>query len=245
MSLAISSAINQKHTFSASQSNNSAVDHLQAMKVELQKQIKQINASKDDSKTKAEKIKAVNEQIVTIDQQIQQAKMEEQQAKVQEAIAKNAEQTAQKQQEENPNAAGVVMSATLSQLVFTSNQNQQISTLSKVRTNLIGESNIAEAEMKQNAALHGGSTFQLTEISTDYSQIAQTEQMIAGKEKAIQHVAKATRDAIGKTDKAQPSSDDQTVKSDEGMNNTNSDDNDKVAATTDKQKKHAPIDITV
>ena len=77
-------------------------------------------------KQKQKKIKAINEQLAQIDQQIQQAKLEAQQEKVQEAAAKNAAQAAKKQQTEESGDTGVVIAASLSQLVFASSKSTQL-----------------------------------------------------------------------------------------------------------------------
>lgn len=241
MSLTVSSSASSTPAFTSQSNSNSAVEALEKVKTQLQDQLKQVNESKDDAKTKAEKIKTINEQIAQIDQQIQQAKLEAQQEKVQEAAAKSAAQMAKKQQEADPNGTGVVVAASLSQLVFASNKTTQLHSLNQVQSQLSGQINVSEMEIKQNASTGGSSTYQLSRISNNSSQLAKTNQMIGSNVKSIQQTGKAI-DAAVKDANASPNTDkDKTQSKKDTDNNLSTADE----ITNKTQEKHAAIDISV
>lgn len=198
MSISISSNSSVDNN-SMNRQRNSVVDSLQRVKAELQNRLKEINQSKEDSKTKAAEIKEINQQIAQIDQQIQQAKIQEQQEKTQEATARSAEKTAEKQEKENKESGGVVLSASLSQMVYVSGQISNMKTLGKVRTKLAGEINLANAEIK-NSVAGASNAYQMSEISDCTSQLAQTEQRMATTVKNTQKVENAVQNGIEKAD---------------------------------------------
>ena len=240
MNLSVSSTVCSTPAFTSQSNSNGAVEALEKVKMQLQDQLKQVNESKDDAKTKAEKIKAINEQLAQIDQQIQQAKLEAQQEKVQEAAAKNAAQAAKKQQTEESGDTGVVIAASLSQLVFASSKSTQLQSLNRVQNQLNGQINIAEMEIKQNAATGGSSTYQLNSIAENASQVAKTNQMIGSSIKSVQKATKAVDAAV--QDAADATT---TVKNKTSEEDEKTDDNLSTPDAAAKKEKHTAIDISV
>ena len=168
--------------------------------------------------------------------------MEAQQEKVQEAAAKNAAQMAKKQQEDDPNGTGVVIAASLSQLVFADNQTTQLHSLNQVRTQLNGQINVSEMEIKQNAAAHGSSTYQLSSIASNSSHLAKTNQMIGSNVRSVQKAEKAVDAAVKDAADSPSDANDKTQKKEKSADAELATDGD---PTNKTQKKHPAIDISV
>lgn len=217
MSISISSSNgNSVGSANTTRQHNSVVDSLERRKTELQNDLKEVNASKLDSKTKAAKVKEINEQIAAIEQQIQQAKVQEQQEKMQEAMAKSAEKEAEKQKEQGQDSGGVVLAASLSQMVYASGQNSNLKTLSQVRTKLKGEINVANSQMK-NSATGASNTYQMAAISDASGQIAQVEQKMAT---AVKNTLKMQRAVQKGQEKAAEKAGSDVTKTQEAENKT-------------------------
>ena len=58
MNLSVSSTVGSTPAFTSQSNSNGAVEALEKVKMQLQDQLKQVNESKDDAKTKAEKNKS-------------------------------------------------------------------------------------------------------------------------------------------------------------------------------------------
>ena len=165
-------------------SNNkydAVVNALQKQKDDLNNQIAEIKASKQDSKTKTEKINQITQQIADIDQQIMQAKLDAKQREMQEAQAKNAEKVALKKYEQQieENGQGVVLSPSLNKLIAADKNSSDYQTMHMVRTKLKGEIAVSQGEIANS---RGGSTaYQTDVISSNSSTLAVLENKMAKK----------------------------------------------------------------
>lgn len=153
--------------------SNSVLDALQRQKENLQNQIQRVRESKLDSKTKEEKIKELTVQMEQIDQQIMQEKQAEKEQATEKTAQKSAENSLEKKQEEaekNGDSPAVLLSSSLNAITSVGSRMKEYSTLDKVRNHLVGEMNVASAEIKNSvggASLEG----QMKTISTDSGQL--------------------------------------------------------------------------
>ncbi|MDF2986203.1 MAG: FlxA-like protein [Eubacterium sp.] len=72
----VSTTSSSAYASSSSSSSNDEITQLEKEKASLQKEIQKENQSKDDAKTKQEKVKGIQTQIQQIEAQIQQLKTE-------------------------------------------------------------------------------------------------------------------------------------------------------------------------
>jgi hypothetical protein len=171
------SKVSSSNTVITNVKPNSLVNELQQQKMELTKQIANINAGKDDAKTKSEKIKNIRDQITELDKQIMQAQIDEKQKELEEMQQKNAEkrQMEQSEDEDDGKKGGIILSESLNQLLAASHTRSEYKNMNAVRTKMAGEVRIAESEIKHS---RGGSVkHQMEVISENGSKISD----IAGK----------------------------------------------------------------
>jgi len=159
---------------------HSIVDSLQKQKKELSKQLEKVNGSKEDSKTKAAKIKELNEQIEELNRQIQQAQVAEKQKELEKIQEKNAEQAAQAK---NTNAddtqqEGAVLAASLNKLLVAKNGHSELKGLNRDKKKLQLEIDIAQSVIKNSS---GDVSTQLSLISKNKGYISQIEDKIGQK----------------------------------------------------------------
>lgn len=153
---------------------NGAVEALQQLKAQLTNQLKKVNESTEDAKTKAAKIKQLNEEIAAVDAQIQQAVAGEKQKELQEAVTK-AQEKAAEQQAEKEEASGVVISASLGKVMAIGRNMAEYQSLGRVRTQLLGEKRVAQGELELSAASGGSIEYQLDVIASNTSRLAKVE----------------------------------------------------------------------
>lgn len=153
---------------------SSVVEALKQLKADLTNQITKVKESSDDAKTKAEKIKQLNEQIAMVDAQIQQAMAGEKQKELRESMEK-AQEKAAEQQAEKAKESGVVIAASLGKVIALQNNMAEYRSLGKVRTQLKGETRVAEGEMELSAASGGSIKYQLGVIAGNTSKLAKVE----------------------------------------------------------------------
>jgi hypothetical protein len=135
---------------------NSLVNELQQQKMELTKQIANINAGKDDAKTKSEKIKNIRDQIAELDKQIMQAQIDEKQKELEEMQQKNAEkrQMEQYEDEDDGKKGGIILSESLNQLLVANSAHSEYKNMNATRVKMVGEVRVAQGQAKNS---HGGS----------------------------------------------------------------------------------------
>lgn len=267
------SGVSSSHAVTVGNKSNSLVNELQKQKMELTQQIAQVRASKEEAKSKEEKIKNLNEQIVELDKQIMQAQIDEKQKELEESQQKNAERIQQEQQEnaDRTGQDGVVLSASLNQLLRAKQNHAEYKDMDSVRSRLTGEQRVVQAQIKHS---RGGSTrYQMGVISESQSKLSDIAGQMAKRMKEVHKnienaqaigVAEAKSRTAGKTDEA--SENEQQVHNDEGeslspvenievtnLGNRNLKRDDRSAGQEDtenqflqeKAKGHAGIDITV
>lgn len=158
---------------SGTSQKSSIVDALKQMKAELTNQLKKVDESSEDAKTKAEKKKQLNEQIAMVDAQIQQAMASEKQKEMQEASEKAAEKAAEEQAEKEKET-GVVVSASLNKVLSLRGNMAKYQTQGEVRERLKGEMRVAQSQIDHNFT--GGSVkYQLDIITGNSSKLAKVE----------------------------------------------------------------------
>lgn len=137
---------------------DSLVASLQKQKEHVQKQIETVRASEQDPKTKTKTIAELNAQIVEIDQQIVKAQTDARKKEIEEAQEKAAAKEAIKksEQEKEDENQGVILSPSLNKLLSVNKCSSEFNSLHAVRNKLIGEKNVAQAEI--NIGHRGGST---------------------------------------------------------------------------------------
>lgn len=172
------SNVSSSNTVVTNSKPHSVVGELQKQKMELTKQIEKVKEGTGDSKTKAERIKILNEQIEELNKQIQEAQIEEQKKEVEKNKQKNAEKA---EQEKCKNAdtteqEGVVLSASLNNLLVAHKEQSTLKELSKVRTKILGEMHVAGAESKR---INGEAIWQNTVISSGGDKLSQVEGKMA------------------------------------------------------------------
>lgn len=176
---------------------DSVVNALQKQKDELTKQIAEVRASKQDSKTKAEKIKQLTTQIADIDQQIAQAKVDAQQREIKEAQEKAAQKAAEKaelkkyEEQLEENGPGVVLSPSLKKILTADKNISDYQTMHAVRTKIKGEMAVAQSEISNS---HKGSVkYQMDVISNKSSALAGLENKMV---KKVDEVTKDIKSAV-------------------------------------------------
>jgi hypothetical protein len=162
----------------AGQKSNGAVEALQKLKTQLTNQMKEVNESKSDPKTKAEKVKQLTEQVAEVDAQIQQAMLVEKQKEAQEAQEKAAQKTEEEKakEETDSGAEGVVLSTSLNKLIAISGRRADYQNQGKVRTKLKGEIAVADTEMKLSLRSGGSVKYQLSVINDNTGKLSKVEQ---------------------------------------------------------------------
>lgn len=166
----------------SSSNSSSVLGGLEKQKMELSKQIEKVQEGTGDSKNKAETIKGINDQIVELDKQIQQAKIDEQQKEMEKNRQKNAEKAVQEKYDkaDDSEKEGVVLSASLNNLLVANHSNNQVKEMGIVKTKLQGEINIAQGQIKH--ASSGGSTqYQMDVVSKKGNTLSELEGKIGKK----------------------------------------------------------------
>lgn len=179
------SSVSATNSAVTSSKYDGVINALQKQKDELTKQIAEIKASKQDSKTKAEKINELTKQIAEIDQQIVQAKLNAKQKEIQEAQQKNAEKAAIKNYEQQleENGPGVVLSPSLNKLLAADKNISDYQTLHTVRMKIKGEIAVAQSEIANS---HGGSVkYQMDVVGDKESALAGVANKMAQKAEEI------------------------------------------------------------
>jgi hypothetical protein len=187
------SSISMTNSTVTSNKYDAVVTALQKQKDELNNQIAEIKASKQDNKTKTEKINQITQQIADIDQQIMQAKLDAKQREIQEAQEKNAEKAAIKkyEQQTEDNGQAVVLSPSLNKLIAADKNVSDYQTMHTVRTKLKGEMAVSQGEIANS---RGGSTqYQTDVISNNSSTLAGLENKMA---KKVDEISKDIKSSV-------------------------------------------------
>lgn len=192
-------------TMVVSSKSNGRVAELQKQRMQLTKQIEKTNASTGDAKTKAETVKGINDKIAELDKQIQQAQIEEQQKMREKIQQKNAEKTEQQQYNnaDESEKNGVLLSASLNDLLAAKSNHKQVNTMSQIRTKLQGEINVAEGQVKHGV---GGSSIksQTDVISKDGDALSGLDGKIGKKIREVKkHIDQSLKTGIAEAEKAQ------------------------------------------
>lgn len=197
------SGVSSNNAVAQNHQQSSAVASLQKAKQQLQAQIHQIqNNSKMDAKTKQGKIKELNEQIQQIDLQITQVQAEERQRKAEEAQEKAMAAAQQKNQSQGSETTGAVLSPHLKGLLNASTRLKEASGIHKVKTELEGKINIANAEMK-NSTVGASNQSQMNTIGTASEQLTQLNFDMGRKLGETQRdLKKVTKDNIKKAEQS-------------------------------------------
>ena len=188
------SKVSSSNTVVTNVKSNSLVNELQKQKMELTKQLANINAGKEDAKTKAEKIKNIKEQIAELDKQIMQAQIAEKQKELEEMQQKNAEkrQIEQYEDADDDKKEGIVLSESLNQLLAANHTRSEYKKMNAVRTKMVGEVRVAESEIKHS--LPGGSIkHQMEVISDNGSKISDLADKMAKKMENINKKLESAR----------------------------------------------------
>ena len=184
---------------------NSIVEELQKQKMQLTKQIEKVNAGSEDAKTKTEKIKALNDKIAELDKEIQQAKIEEQQREQEKIQQKNAEKAIQEKYDkaDEKEKDGVVLSASLNDLLVANNAHHEVKEMKRVRMNLEGEMNVAQGQITHG--LRGGSIkYQADVVSEKGDALSQLDGKIGKKMGEVKkNIDKSLKIGIAEAEKAQ------------------------------------------
>lgn len=164
---------------------HSIVDGLQKQKNQLSKQLEKITAGKDDSKTKAEKIKGINEQIEELDRQIQQAQIAEKQKELEKIKEKNEKETKQAKNENSDDTQqeDAILAASLNKLLVAKNSHSQLKGLNRDKNKLQLQINVAQSVIKNSS---GDVSTQISLIAKNKDYISQIENKIGQKIGEIQ-----------------------------------------------------------
>lgn len=198
------SKVTSSSTVPNNKTTNSIVNALEKQKAEIVNQIEKVKGSKEDSKTKAEKIKQLNEQLAEIDKQIMQAKIDEKQKKLEEAQAKNAEKAElEKYSKENEESNGVIISASLNKVLLANKNFSEYKNLHSVRLKLKTEMNTAQSEIEHPH--NGGSIkYQLGVVAKVGPKISNIEARMAEKGQEIhKNIEKSVKLGMQKAEKNQ------------------------------------------
>lgn len=181
-----------------SQQQNSAIASLQKFKESLQHQIKLIQDSKDDPKTKQEKIKEIQAQIQQIDQEIAQLQAEEKRKQTEQMAAK-ANSSANNN---NENSKSFVLSSQLTDLLSSNGAMSGIKTLANIKKNFENQKNTAATEMKNSVGLTSNTT-QINTIVDATGRItgltADLGRKMGEVTRKINHLDKTTQSPAGRT----------------------------------------------
>lgn len=210
---------------STNNQENSAVNALEKQKMQLSQQIEAVKNSKEDSKTKAAKIKDLTAQMTELDKEIMQAKMQAKEQELQEAQEKNAEKLASSTSnnaQDDEYKEGVIVSASLNK-ILTANQNfAEYKNLHNLDTKLKGETNVAQMEIKLSAGRAGGSVkYQTDLVAENESKSSGIEMSMGKKLQASQKDIKASA-RLGIKAAENSRKNDETVKNDEAENTDHS-----------------------
>ncbi|QOR35041.1 FlxA-like family protein [Clostridium sp. 'deep sea'] len=139
-------AVSSSNKFCYSTDNNIKI--LEKQKMQLQKQLKQVNESKMDPKIKQEKIKAIQEQIESIETQIQQQSKNKVKCNSSESKTVNISNNEKKQIQR----VGTVADINSAHMLSAVSGYSYLQTMGKVRTELKNKLRIATSSGKYPAA---------------------------------------------------------------------------------------------
>lgn len=190
------SNVTRSSNLGANTKHDSVVDALQRQKAELTKQIEEVKGSKQDSKTKADKINEITTQIAEIDQQIAQAQLDAKQKEMQEAQEKNAEKAEieRYEQETEENNPGVILSPSLTNLLAANKSSSDYKTMHNVRRKLLGQMAVGQREDADVSSVSG----KIVKLEND---------MMKKTEEVHHHLQKSVKLGIKEADKARESKD--------------------------------------
>ncbi|MDP4164951.1 MAG: FlxA-like family protein [Bacillota bacterium] len=164
------------------QDQNSAVTSLMKWKESLQDQLKQVQSSQEDAMTKQAKVKELTAQIQQIEQQI---------AKTQVTQEQDSLQIKDTDKNRDENSGGVILSASLVNLVSAQKAMSQASVVGKTKSHFEADKTVAAAQIK-NGVSTGSTTYLSGTISEADAKIAGLSSALGEK---LGKVVKDTRDA--------------------------------------------------
>ncbi|WP_371363236.1 hypothetical protein SRRS_41780 [Sporomusa rhizae] len=214
---------------------DSLVASLQKQKEHVQKQIETVRASEQDPKTKTKTIAELNAQIAEIDQQIMKAQTDARKREMEEAQEKAAAKEAMKksEQEKEDENQGVILSSSLNKLLSVNKCSSEFNSLHAVRNKLIGEKNVAQAEI--NIGHRGGSTkYQSDVVSSTDGKLAKIARDMGEKADEIQRDLKnSVKTGIHDAEKSRENKN--KVKKDQEENPEVPNNSDKIASEQDAE----------
>lgn len=148
----INSVSSNNYSMPSQQQNdsNSVINLLEKQKMQLKDQIKSVNESKLDVKSKRERISQIEEQIQQLDMQIQQIQMESMKRKLEKKQSQEDNKSKDDNTDENISS--------MADLVQADNSYSQAKSVNASKKDLVGKRNVIQMEISLDAGRFGGET---------------------------------------------------------------------------------------